>query len=142
MDLLHSLRFSIHPDKLQEIPRQSIDILVFQVFLVKMLCRVPREEMRDLRRNIHLTILQSERGALTVRRFASLIGKINFMRGAVSVAPLHHSWPLLQLLAKAFKRASGWDKHMTLAPRVLGELEWWLQELTEWNGKSMIPAKH
>ena len=31
---------------------------------------------------------------------------------------------------------------MTLSPRVLEELEWWLQELTVWNGKSVIPAKH
>ena len=141
VDLLHSLGFGIHPDKLQGVPRQSVEFLGFQVNSVKMQFRVPLNKIRDLRRQIHLTLLQSQKGQLTVRRFASLIGKINFLRGAVSAAPLH-IWPLLQLHSKAFKRASEWDKHMTLSPRATEELRWWQEEVTEWNGKSVIPAKH
>ena len=121
VDLLHSLGFGIHPDKLQGVPRQSVEFLGFQVNSVKMQFRVPQNKIRDLRRQIHLTLLQSQKGQLTVRRFASLIGKINFLRGAVSAAPLH-IWPLLQLHSKAFKRASEWDKHMTLSPRAIEEL--------------------
>ena len=141
VDLLHKLGFGIHPDKLQAEPRQSVEFLGFQVNSVKMQFRVPREKVRDLRRQIHSTIQMSERGTLTVRRFASLIGKINFLRGAVSAAPLH-IWPLLQLHAKAFKRAAEWDKHMSLSPRVLSELQWWQEEVQDWNGKSVVPAKH
>ena len=143
VDLLHSLGFGIHPDKLQAEPRQSVEFLGLQVNSVKMQFRVPQSKIRDLRRQIRLAIAQSERGILTVRRFASLIGKINFLRGAVSAAPLH-IWPLLQLHAAAFKRTtdSEWDKHMVLSPRVLQELTWWQDEIQLWNGKSVIPAKH
>ena len=31
---------------------------------------------------------------------------------------------------------------MTLSPRATEELRWWQEEVTEWNGKSVIPAKH
>ena len=36
VDLLHSLGFGIHPDKLQDTPRQSVEFLDFQVNSVKM----------------------------------------------------------------------------------------------------------
>ena len=38
VDLLRSLRFGIHPDKLQDTPRQSVEFLGFQVNSVKMQC--------------------------------------------------------------------------------------------------------
>ena len=50
VDLLHSLGFGIHPDKLQGVPRQSVEFLGFQVNSVKMQFRVPQHKIRDLRR--------------------------------------------------------------------------------------------
>ena len=57
VDLLHGLGFGIHPDKLQGVPRQSVEFLGFQVNSVKMQFRVPQNKIRDLRRQIHLTLL-------------------------------------------------------------------------------------
>ena len=31
---------------------------------------------------------------------------------------------------------------MSLSPRVLSELQWWQEEIQDWNGKSVVPAKH
>ena len=40
VDCLHSLGYDIHPDKLQDTPRQSVEFLGFQVNLIKMQFRV------------------------------------------------------------------------------------------------------
>ena len=89
VDLLHNLGFSIHPEKVSIIPRQSLEILGMQVNSVKMEFRVPRPKIRDLSRQVHRTVVDNLAGRLSLRRFASLIGKFNAVRGAVHSAPLH-----------------------------------------------------
>ena len=63
---------------------------------MKMQARVPQDKVRNLRRQIHLTVKQTERDTPTVRRFASSIDKITFLKAAVLATSLH-IWPLLQL---------------------------------------------
>ena len=141
LDLFHRLGFQIHPKKIQATPTQSIEFLGLQVNSVRMQLRVPREKIRSLRRQISDTISQSARGSLTVRRFASLLGKFNAVRGAVSSAPLH-IWPLIHLQHSVLRRRSDWETKMTLSVRAVEELQWWAQDLQQWNGRSVIPQKH
>ena len=139
-DLLHSLGFSIHPEKVSVIPRQSLEVLGLQVNSLKMEFRVPRSKIRDLSRQVHRTIADNAAGRLSLRRFASLIGKFNAVRGAVQSAPLH-IWPLLHLQKSVLARSRSWDDKLSLSSRVLEELTWWAQELKDWNGRSVIPRK-
>jgi hypothetical protein len=55
-------------------------------------------------------------------------------------APLHIR-PLLHLQNSALRRKADWDGHMSLSVRVLEELDWWHDEMADWSGLSMIPAR-
>ena len=78
---------------------------------------------------------------LTARKYASLIGTLNSVRGAVTSAPLH-IWPLLHLQRSVLARVKDLDRQVHVTPRVIQELEWWQSELQHWNGKSVILQKH
>ena len=102
--------------------------------------RVPRCKIRDLSRQVHRTVADNAAGRLSLRRFASLIGKFNAVRGAVQSAPLQ-IWPLLHLQKSVLARSRSWDDILSLSSRVLEELTWWAQELKNWNGRSVVPCK-
>ena len=141
VNLLHRLGFGIHPDKVQVNPTQSIEVLGTQVNSVKMQFLVPRSKRRSLLRKCFDTVVLHKQHKLTVRKYASLIGTLNSVRGAVTSAPLH-IWPLLHLQKSVLSRVKDWDRQVHLTPRVIQELEWWQSELQQWNGKSVIPQKH
>ena len=141
VNTLHHFGFSVHPDKIQAVPTRSIEFLGIQVNSALMQFRVPKHKIRDLRREITLVRAQHEAGELTLRRYSSLIGKFNVVRGAVLSAPLH-IWPLLHLQNSALRRQAGWNGHMSLSARALEELSWWHDEMASWSGLSMIPVRH
>ena len=141
IDTLHHFGFGVHPDKIQAVPTRSIEFLGIQVNSALMQFRVPRHKIRDLRREISLVRSRNEKGELTLRLYSSLTGKFNAVKGAVRSAPLR-IWPLLHFQNSAHRRKAGWDGHMSLSVRVLEELDWWHNEMADWSGLSMIPARH
>ena len=141
VNTLHRLGFGIHPDKIQVDPTQSMEMLGTQVNSVTMQFRVPRVRLKSLHRKISDTLRLHYTGKLTIRKFASLIGSFNSVRGAVQSAPLH-IWPLLHLQKSMLSRMRSWNDPASLSPRVIQELEWWLSGLKFWNGRSVIPQKH
>ena len=102
---------------------------------------VPRAKRKSLLRKYFDTLRLNAQHKLTARRYASLIGTLNAVRGAVTSAPLH-IWPLLHLQKTVLAKLQSWDQQVHLTPRVIQELEWWQTELKDWNGKSVIPQKH
>ena len=89
VDTLHSLGFGIHPDKCFVIPSRSAEFLGTQVNSRKMQFRVPRDKIRSTRREIRSVFSENEVGKLTVRKFCSLLGKLNSLSGAVVPAQLN-----------------------------------------------------
>ena len=87
------------------------------------------------------TILLHKQHKPTSRKYASLIGTLNSVRGAITSAPLH-IWPLLHLQKSVLSRVKDWDRQLDFTPWVIQEFEWWQSELQHWNGKSVIPQKH
>ena len=77
VDTLHNLGFSIHPEKAQVIPSRSSKFSGTQVNSRKMQFRVPRDKVRSTRREIRAVFLENECDTLTVRKFCSLLGKLN-----------------------------------------------------------------
>ena len=141
INLLTKLGFTIHPEKIQVNPTQSIEALGTQVNSVKMQFLVPRAKRKTLLRKCFDTLRLNLQHKLTARKYASLIGTLNAVRGAVTSAPLH-IWPLLHLQKTVLAKLQSWDQQVHLTPRVIQELEWWQTELKDWNGKSVIPQKH
>ena len=89
VNLLHRPGFGIHPDKVQVNPTQSIEVLGTQVNSVKMqiLFPCPRSKRRNLLRKCFDTILLHKQHKLTARKYASMIGTLNAVRGAVTSFP-------------------------------------------------------
>ena len=141
VNFLHNLGYSIHPDKITAMPTRSLEFLGIQINTSLMQFRVPPSKVRSLRHQILQVLRADQQGTLTLRRFSSLIGKLNFLSGAVVSARIH-IWPLLHLQASVLRRGSSWDGKMSLSSRVLAELEWWTTSLRPWNGCSFIPRRH
>ena len=120
---------------------RSIEALGTQVNSVRMQFLVPRAKRKTLLRKCFDTLRLNLQHKLTARKYASLIGTLNAVRGAVTSAPLH-IWPLLHLQKTVLAKLQSWDQQVHLTPRVIQELEWWQTELKDWNGKSVIPQKH
>jgi len=139
VDTLHSLGFGIHPDKCSVIPSRSAEFLGTQVNSRKMQFRVPRDKIRSTRREIRSVFSENEVGKLTVRKFCSLLGKLNALSGAVVSAQLH-LWPLHHLMRQQLARARYQDL-MHLNSQVIEEMQWWHDEMHNWSGKAIISAR-
>ena len=76
--------------------------------------RVPREKLRSVRREIFAAFTKNDQHLLTVRHLASLLGKLNALRGAVVSAQLH-LWPFHHLMKEALHRSrSCWTATVSL----------------------------
>ena len=139
VDTLHKLGFSIHPEKVQLIPSRSSEFLGTQVNSRKMQFRVPRDKIRSTRREIRAVFRENECGTLTVRKFCSLLGKLNSLSGAVVSAQLH-LWPLHHLMRQQLMKATYKDL-MYLDSPVVEEMQWWHDEMHQWSGKAIISAR-
>ena len=89
VNLFTRLGFTIHPEKIQVNPTQSIEALGTQVNSVKMQFLVPRAKRKSLLRKCFDTLRLNAQHKLTAREYASLIGTLDAVRGAVTSAPLH-----------------------------------------------------
>ena len=98
--------------------------------------RVPRDKIRSTRREIRSVFSKNEVGKLTVRKFCSLLGKLNALSGAVVSAQLH-LWPLHHLMRQQLARARYQDL-MHLNSQVIEEMQWWHDEMHQWSGKAII----
>ena len=67
--------------------------------------RVPRDKIRSTRREIRLVFSENDNITLTVRKFCSLLGKLDSFSGAVILAQLH-LWPLHHLMRQQLVRAT------------------------------------
>ena len=127
VDTLHNLGFGIHPEKAQVIPSRSSEFFSTQVNNGKMQFRVPRDKIRSTRREIRAVFWKNECGTLTVRKFCSLLGKLNSLSGVVVSAQLH-LWPLHHLMRQQRMRATYKDV-MHLNSQVIEEMQWWHDEM-------------
>ena len=140
LDLLRYLGLLVKPSKVVAEPSQLIEFLGVEVDSVRMMFTVPLDKIKKLQKQIRQTIDKQFTRTLTRRQLAGVIGKVTAMAGAVFTARLH-TWPLLHELN--MHRNSRWDKAIgSLSTHCITELRWWQQQLTAWNGKSVIPATH
>ena len=101
--------------------------------------RVPRDKIRSTRREIRSVFLANDTGTLTVRKFCSLLGKLNALSGAVVSAQLH-LWPLHHLMRQQLMRAQYKDL-MHLNSQVIEEMQWWHDEMHQWSNKAITSAR-
>ena len=127
VDTLQSLGFGIHPNKCSVIPSRSAEFFGTQVNSKKMHFRMPRDKIRSTRREIRSIFSENKISKLTVRKFCSLLGKLNSFSGAVVPAQLH-LWPLHHLMRQQLAEARYQDL-MHLNSQVIEEMQWWHEEM-------------
>ncbi|CAB5309055.1 unnamed protein product [Rhizophagus irregularis] len=128
--------FTINEKKSCLIPCQRIDFLGFQIDSKSMSLKLPRQKIHKL---IHECKKTQHLKTIPTRKLASLIGKIIATANAIFPARLY-SRALLRDKNNGLKM-SGWNGMTTLSEESLQQLNWWIQELLKWNGKSMLPDK-
>ena len=89
VNFLHNLSYSIHLEKITAMPTRSLEFLGIQINTSLMQFRMPPSKVHSLRYQILQVLCANQRGTLTLRRFSSLIGKLNFLSGAVVSARIH-----------------------------------------------------
>ena len=100
---------------------------------------MPQHKIRSTRREIRSVFSKSKVGKLTVRKFCSLLRKLNSLSGAVVSAQLH-LWPLYHLMWQQLARARYQDL-MHLNSQVIEEMQWWHDKMHQWSGKAIISAR-
>ena len=87
------------------IPSRSAEFLGTQVNSRKMQFQVPRDKIRSTRQEIWAIFRENECDTLRVRKFCSLLGKLNSLSRAVVPAKLH-LWPLHHLMRPQLMRVT------------------------------------
>jgi hypothetical protein len=134
MDKLSSLGFLIKPSKSQLTPTQTITHLGFTIDTKSMTLSVPKDKVRDIRREATKIL---RKGALTVRALSSFIGKALAMTAAVLPARLR-TQHLVQLKNEALRQHNSWTASVSLTDQAKEDLTWWIDGLKSWNGQSWI----
>jgi ribonuclease HI len=126
--------FTINEKKSCLDPSQVIDYLGFRIDSKKMVLKLPNQKIRGLIRECKKAKTLK---VLPVRKLASLIGKIIATANAMFPAKLH-SRALLRDKNLSLQQ-EGWNGKVYLSEESLAQLEWWIQELPSWNGRSLLP---
>ena len=134
LDKLSSLGFLIKPSKSQLTPTQTITHLGFTIDTKSMTLSVPKDKVRDIRREATKIL---RKGALTVRALSSFIGKALAMTAAVLPARLR-TQHLVQLKNEALRQHNSWTASVSLTDQAKEDLTWWIDGLKSWNGQSWI----
>ena len=132
--LLESLGFVVNKDKSQLLPVQTIQYLGFLVNSREMKIRLTEEKI------VQITIAcrkAREKGSLSVRELARLIGKMTVTLPAVHPAPLWYR-ELQCLKNQTLQRSHSFETSAKLTQEALLELDWWGIKTNLVTGKGMM----
>lgn len=133
--LLENLGFVINYAKSQLNPTQEIDFLGFTVSSESFTIKLPTEKIKKTRLEAKKILETSSQTAIVISR---LLGKLNHAAQAIPPAPLFYR-SLQNCLQKALDHGSqNYDHPCHLTMEAREELLWWVNHLTEWNGRHLL----
>jgi hypothetical protein len=133
---LQEVGFLVKASKSSLNPQRQLQHLGFLIDTASMSLNVPKDKIRDLRREASRLI---NKASTSVRQLASFVGKAQAMTAAVFPARLR-TRTLLQLKNQALRRLHNWSATIQLTPSALTELQWWRDQLSQWNGQGFLPT--
>lgn len=132
---LTELGFIINQEKSSTEPSQTIDHLGFTFNTRKMMLSVPKNKLRDLRRE---AARMMSKGLTTLRNLSSFVGKAMATTLAVFPGRLM-TRNLLALKNQALRRSGAqWTDSVPLTTKACEDLDWWINSLRSWNGTSWL----
>ena len=136
IQLLMGLGFVINLNKSILVPSTEIEFLGFTINSKNMKIYLTQKRLKDLIRSCkELTAMQKP----TAREVSSVIGKMQAASPAVLPANLYLRH--LQSQVIAVSRFGNWEGTLSLNQESLTELNWWINNIHQWNGSPIIPPK-
>ena len=136
--LLENLGFVINQPKSILEPTQSVEYLGFSVNSVQQDLSLPAGKVKKIRAETwHLL----EGNQTTARRLSQLLGRLQAATRAVPLAPLFY-----RKLQRALQRTlelsdQDYSAQLILSSGEQEELQWWLDHLSAWNGRTIMMEK-
>ena len=130
--LLEALGFLVNYPKSVLEPTQKLIYLGFIIDSITKELSLPQEKM-DIIVKEAKDILELQK--VSARSLAQLIGKMSAALLAIQPAPLHYR--SLQNLKHIALRKKGYDGQICLSSAARKDLEWWIHNLSEWNGRAI-----
>ncbi len=139
IDLLFKLGFGINQEKSMLQPAQRVVFLGMELVSTDMLICVPSDKLKEVHSCIRSAISAK---ALSARQLASLLGRLAQLAPAVAPTRLKLRAALQDKHRALLASSHNWDAVTTLSAETLQELQWWLNEIFDWNGRAIIPQPH
>jgi hypothetical protein len=134
--IFENLKFTVNFEKSVLIPKQQMEFLGVEIDSVKMLFSVPKEKVKKLKSLLENTKKLTH---ISPREMARLVGKLNALRP--SFVQTERRYRLLLNWLQQSLRVAGWDYEMKISEEVKIEIDWWIRNLEDWNGKSIVPQE-
>ena len=131
--LLQKLGFSINWEKSELRPSQEMEFLGMIINSTTMTVWLPKEKVQKLLNLCQDTLKQE---VISLRNLASLIGKLQATSPAISMAPMQVR-ALQQDLIKGQQQELMYESEVKLSLESLGELRWWVNNITLSQGAPM-----
>ena len=132
--LLQHLGFVINWKKSVLHPVRCMEYLGFVINSLEMKLFLPTEKMSQLLQDCKDLILEK---SASVRTLSHIIGRLTSTLQAVLPAPLHYRH-LQMLQAKGLLEGKGYNSVVPLNKECQNDLQWWIDQLSTWNGRSII----
>lgn len=133
--IFQMLGLVINWKKSQLIPCQQIEFLGFRVDSQFLTLTLPQDKVQDIKQKC-LKMVQAD--MTTVRKLAKLIGKLTATAQAVLVAPLHYRRLQMQKSKGLLQGNQAYEAKVELTSHCKEELRWWISELENCNGKTIM----
>jgi hypothetical protein len=138
VNLLVACGYVIHPTKSCWVPSQVFTHLGFLFNTLEMTLSITADKKKAIRHRVRLAYKAAQRGTLSVKQLASLVGVLAATQPAIFPARLYTRalYRSYNAAARKFGRKSNQIWHLSLEGIL--EIRDWIQVLEEWNGRSIL----
>ena len=133
LEILVALGFVINTKKSVFKPSQELEFLGFNINTLKMRISLPHQKFHSLRSLVRKILNQSQ---TSTRLLARLLGMMVAAHPAILPAPLHFR-NLEREKLLAVKRDPSYESMITITPRMMSDLRWWIETAHSHNGRPL-----
>jgi hypothetical protein len=99
--------------------------------------RLPTDKIRKIRKEAN-NMLKHSREPIPIRKIAALIGLCNSTSQAVFPTRFR-VWSLIRDIQRALRdNGNNWNKTTILLKTSRADLQWWIDDLSQWNGRTLL----
>ncbi len=139
VEVLAEFGWIINWKKSETSPAQQRTYLGVLIDSQVMTSSLTEERLRRLIESVTQMLDANRRGLLLLRSAAKTLGQMSAAVVGLSLARLKER-PLLKAVQRALAAGASWDTPIILEHETVEACSWWLHQMREWNGVSLLPA--